>query len=99
MGNLNVIISYPVSSENFKLISEALKDLHQPIYAFTLAPDLETTITNRDTRVLADWEIEQIKKTYKENFHKPDYGVIIDNSNQTAEETAEEIFKQLPLEK
>ncbi len=89
LGQLNVVISYPVSNENFLKISERLGDLGTDIYAFTLAPALEKAITNRGTRELKDWEIEQIKKTYAENFHQPDYGVIIDNSEQTPEQTVE----------
>lgn len=95
MGNLNVVISYPISSENFKIISKELKDLNVPIFAFTLAPDIDIVTTNRGTRKLADWEIEQIKKTYANNFHKPDYGIIINNTNQTPEETLKEILKNI----
>ena len=95
MGNLHVVISYPVSNENFVLISDALEDLGQ-IHAFTLSPRLDVVTTNRGTRELAAWEIEQIKKTYAVDFHKPDYGVLIDNTNQTPGETLEEIFKHLP---
>jgi hypothetical protein len=86
MGNLNVVISYPVSNENFVVISDALNDLKVPIHAFTLSPSLDVAITNRGTRELKEWEIEHIKKTYASNFHQPNYGILIDNSNQTAEE-------------
>jgi adenylate kinase family enzyme len=95
LGNLSVVISYPVSGDNFKLITEALKDLNTPIFAFTLAPTLEKVTTNRGTRELAEWEIEQIKKTYAENFQKPDYGIIIDNTLQTPEETVEVILQNI----
>ncbi len=95
MGNLNVVISYPISNENFALISEALSDLKVPIHAFTLSPSLDVAITNRGTRELKEWEVKQIKKTYASNFHQPNYGVIINNTNQTVEETAEIIINTI----
>lgn len=97
IGNLNVVISYPMSSEKFAQFKEAVKDLNTEVFAFTLAPRLELVTTNRGTRELKEWEVEQIKKTYADNFHQPDYGVIIDNSEQTPEETAHSIASQIGL--
>ena len=92
IGNLNVVISYPVSSKNFKFISESLSNLKQSVYAFTLSPRLDVVIKNRGTRELADWEIKQIQKSYAEGIQKPDYGIIIDNSNEIPEETVKKIL-------
>ncbi len=96
-GSLNVIISYSISNKNFHIIKQQLSDLKQPIYAFTLSPRLEIVTANRGDRQLKDWEIERIKNDYNEGFHKPDYGTIIDNSDQTPEETAELILKKIGL--
>lgn len=98
-GGLNVLISYPVSSENFRLIEAALKASNQQIQAFTLAPRLEVVTSNRGERKLKNWEIEVITKSYEEGIHKPNYGEIIDNSELTAEETAELIFSKLSVNK
>lgn len=92
IGNLNVVISYPVSDKNFKFISESLSNLKQSVHAFTLSPRLDVVIKNRGTRELADWEIKQIQKSYAEGIQKPDYGIIIDNSNETPEETVKKIL-------
>ncbi len=97
MGNLNVVISYLISSENFKIISKGLEDLNVPIFAFTLAPDINVVTTNRGTRELKIWEVEQIKKTYAENFHNPEYGVIVNNTHQTPEETAKFILDKIQV--
>lgn len=97
LGNLNVVISYPVSSENFEKIKGSLQDLNVDIFAFTLAPRLDVVTGNRGTRELKEWEVEQIKKTYAENFQHPTYGTIIDNSEQTPEETANIILKKVGL--
>lgn len=94
-GGLNVLISYPISSENYRIIEREITDLGQPIFAFTLAPRLEVVTKNRGNRELADWEVERIKKDYSEGFHQPDYGIVIDNSDQTPEETAKDIIKAI----
>ena len=96
-GGLNVIISYPVSSESHRLIERELSDLKQSMYAFTLAPRLEVALRNRGGRQLADWEVKKIKQDYAEGFHQPDYGTVIDNSDQTPEETSELILKKIKL--
>lgn len=92
-GGLNVVISYPVSNENFKLIS---KEIGQKIHAFTLSPRLEVVTKNRGSRELAEWEVEQINKNYQEGLQNPGYGIVIDNSEQTPEETVAEIMSYLP---
>lgn len=93
-GGLNVIVSYPMSNENYHLLEKELSGFGS-IYSFTLAPNLELVIRNRGTRELADWEVEQIKKSYTEELQKADYGIIIDNSHQTPDETAKVILKTI----
>ncbi len=92
---LNVIISYPISNEHYQKIVKELRVLNTKIFAFTLSPPLAVALSNRGNRQLADWEMEVIKQNYEENFHKPSYGTIIDNSKQTPEETANLILEKL----
>lgn len=94
-SGLNVIISYPVSAENFLLVQDMLSDLDQPIQLFTLSPRLELVTMDRGDRVLESWEIETIKESYRVGLHRPDIGVIIDNSDQTPRETARHILSSL----
>jgi hypothetical protein len=42
---------------------------------------------------LDEWEKERIKYHYKININNPGFGNVIDNSNQTPEETANQILK------
>jgi hypothetical protein len=91
---LNVIISYPVSNQNYARISSALKPFG-PIHAFTLNPKIEIATSNRGTRELKSWEVDQIKKSYMEGLNKPEYGTIIDNSEQTPEQTAKIILSAI----
>jgi len=65
------------------------------IYFFTLAPNIEKVITNRGSRELEDSEVERIKYHYNIGIHSPSFGEIIDNSNQTPEETVKCILTKL----
>lgn len=93
--NLNVVIPYPLSQKNYDYMMENLKNLNVAIHVFTLAPQLEKVLTNRGTRELDDWERDRIKHHYTIGIPNPSFGEIIDNSNQTPEETAKYILSQL----
>ena len=92
---LNVIVPYPLSQKNHDYIMNGLKNIETEIYIFTLAPKLEKTLTNRGTRELDDWERERIQHHYNISIHNPDFGEIIDNSDQTPEETADYILTKI----
>lgn len=92
---LSVIIPYPLSQKNYDFLTENLKDLNTDIRAFTLAPKLEKALTNRGTRELDDWEKERIQHHYDIGIHNPTFGEVIDNTNQTPEETAGVILSKL----
>ncbi len=89
---LNVIFTYPLDEEDYKYIIKELKSTNTKIYIFTFSPDLNKTLTNRGTRELTDWEINRIKYHYHIGINKPSFGKIIDNTNQTAKETANEVM-------
>ncbi len=89
---LNVIVPYPLSQKNYEYVTTELKDLEVKKYFFTLVPKIEKTLTNRGTRELDDWERNRIKYHYDSGITKPSFGEIIDNSEQTPDETAEYIL-------
>ncbi|MCX6790440.1 MAG: zeta toxin family protein [Candidatus Kaiserbacteria bacterium] len=93
--NLNMVVPYPLSQKNYDFLMENLKDLNTDTRVFTLAPQLEKVLTNRGTRELDDWERERIKHHYVIGIPNPSFGEIIDNSNQTPEETAKYILSRL----
>lgn len=93
--NLNVIVPYPLSQKNYDFMMENLKNLHANIYVFTLAPRLEKALTNRGARELSDWEKERIQHHYDIGIPSPTFGEVIDNTEQTPEETANLIFSKL----
>lgn len=97
--NLNVIIPYPLSQKNYDYMMENLKDLNTAIHVFTLAPQLEKVLTNRGARELNDWEKERIKHHYSIGIQNPTFGEIIDNSEQTPEETTWYVLDKIKRQK
>ncbi len=93
--NLNVIVPYPLSQDNYDYVAGELKDINTKVFFFTLAPKLEAILGNRGERELGKNESERIKHHYDVGIHNPSFGEIIDNTNQTPEETAKEILKNL----
>lgn len=92
---LNVVVPYPLSDKNYAYVMNGLKDLDVKIHVFTLAPDLAKTLTNRGARELSDWERDRIKHHYDIGIHSPSFGEVIDNSEQTPEQTADYILAKL----
>jgi len=91
----DVIISYPLNEEQTRKIVEELKENDNKIYYFSLSPKLEKTLTNRGKRKLTKWEIERIKYHYNEGVNNPGFGIVIDNTNQSIEETTDEIINRI----
>lgn len=92
---LHVIFSYPLRSEDYELILRELAELGVPIYGVTLRPRLEVSLTNRGTRQLTDWERSRIPFHYETKLNEPTFGIVIDNSAQTPDETAREILSYI----
>lgn len=92
---ISCIVPYPLSEKNHAYMAEALADIEAPIHYFTLAPSIETALSDRGNRKLDDTERERIKHHYSIGIHTPSFGAIINNSNKTPEETAREILKKL----
>lgn len=91
---LNVIIPYPLSKNNYDYFLKNLTDIDD-IKVFTLSPKLEIALTNRGSRDLDDGEKDRIKYHYEIGINKPDFGLIIDNSKETPQQTASQIFNKL----
>jgi len=91
----NVVMPYPLSQKNYEYLMNNLKDLKTKISIFTLAPKLEKVLTNRGNRELDGLEISRIKYHYEIGIPNPKFGEIIDNTDQTPEETLEIILKKI----
>jgi energy-coupling factor transporter ATP-binding protein EcfA2 len=93
--DISCIVPYPLSQRNYELVTSGLSDLDVPMFFFTLAPSIETTLSDRGKRKLDDEERKRIKHHYAIGIHTPSFGTIIDNSRQTPEETAQEILRNI----
>ena len=74
---------------------EKLTDLNTDFHVFTLAPQLGKVLTNRGARELDDWERDRIKHHYTIGIQSPIFGEIIDNTDQTPEETSRYILARI----
>lgn len=84
-----VIFAYPITEESYQKWS-GLADETNRFINITLAPSLEECLKNRGTQELTDWERNRIRQMYAEGYqHRPYSDFIINNDNQTSEETAE----------
>jgi len=92
---INTIVPYPLSQKNYDYFISNLKGLGIEISIFTLSPSLEKALTNRGMRTLTAQEVDRIKYHYSIGIHKPSFGVIIDNTDQTPEETTGHILAKI----
>lgn len=91
----NVIVPYPLSQKNYDYVISGLGDLDVKIQAFTLAPKLDKALSKRGGRELNDSERDRIKHHYNIGIDNPKFGEIVDNSEQTPEETVDLITSKL----
>lgn len=92
---LNVVISYPLSQEDYNYVTSELRDIPEKIHTFTLSPSKKVALSNRGDRELDDWERSRIAYHYRIQLHKPKFGIIIDNTSQTPDQTSELILDHL----
>ncbi len=93
--NLNVIVPYPLSQKNYDYLTNELKDLDTKIYTFTLSPKLEKVLMNRGNRELSEEEQKRIQYHYSVGINNPSFGEVIDNSDQTPDETTDYICSKI----
>jgi hypothetical protein len=94
-NGLNAIVPYPLSQKNYDYLSKELAGAESDIYFFTLAPKLDKVLTDRGGRKLNDWERNRIEYHYKIGIQKPLFGEILDNTEQSPEETANLIYSRI----
>lgn len=91
----NVLISWPISKDNFKQIEYFCNQNSIPLIAFTLLPRLEICLSHRGSRKLTDWEKKRIPVLYNDLFKNDLIGNVIDNSELSIEETVQVILDKL----
>lgn len=93
--DLNVIIPYPLSLDNYQYLRDSLQAYTNKFYTFTLSPTLEIAQSNRGKRKLDDEEMSRIKYHYDAGINNPKFGITLDNSDESPEETADRIISLL----
>lgn len=93
--DLNVVVSYTLADTTFEFVEKKLKDLHQKIYLFTLNPRIEIASSQRGKRKIDKDTAERVKYHYELGINDLKKGITIDNSDQTPQQTAEEILHNM----
>lgn len=88
---MNVIISYPLSRDEYEFFNKYLPADVQRFF-FTLNPRIDHALSNRGSRKLTDREKERIKYHYTTGVNDPGFGITIDNTMQSSEETLSDIL-------
>ncbi len=92
----SVVVAYPLWNDDLERLQEGLKGVDVPIHYIALNPRLEVATSQRGgEREIGEWEINRIKELYEKGVNKPDFAESVDNSEMTAEECAEFIYKKL----
>ena len=86
------IVPYPLSGSNYLYITDGLRNSGN-IYVFTLSPKMEKVLRDNPDRKITGWEKNRIRHHYTVGIATPAFGFVIDNTNESPDETTERIFK------
>jgi len=89
----NVVVPYPISQKNYEYVTRELWG--GDVVFITLSPDIKKALSDNPNRVLDEWERNRIQHHYTIWIATPTFGKIFDTTNQTPEETVEEILAYL----
>lgn len=92
-AGISVVISYPLTEHEHASLARAINPY--AIYTFTLSPALGIAQSNRGSRKLEKCEIERIAYHYEIGISKPSFGIIIDNGNESPDESARRIWASI----
>ena len=93
----NVVVCWPISEAHHRQFAQALAEIRVPIYTFTLSPTLEVALSDRGGRQLTERERQRIAQLYAAGIHTPTFGFVIDNSDQSPEQTVEQLLRAVQL--
>ena len=83
----NVVVTWPISHRDYAVFEREAAVAGVSIYAFTLRPALEVATSDRGGRRLSERERTRVREQYRMPHVEPGIGTVIDNSNQTPDET------------
>lgn len=91
-SGFHVIVPFPLSQAHYSYFTSRLQTAAKLLF-FTLDPSLPTALSNRGTRELTFSERDRIIRYYEKNLHRPTFGITIDTSRQTTEQTVAIILR------
>ena len=94
-AGIDVIVDYPLSRPDYEWLTSAVGAKASSRHAFVLSPRLEVAQSQRGERVLSEWEVSRIGYHYASGLNNPGFGQVVDNSEQTPEETATLILEAI----
>ena len=96
-AGLNVVIDYPLGKSEYERLSKGLGSAPE-LHAFVLTPRLAVVLRDRGDRALDDRERYRIVEMYAAGVDEPGFGICIDNSNFTPDQTVDAILAHLGIE-
>lgn len=87
----DVVLSWPVSPRDLRRFEDRVGER---VRAFTLLPRLEVALFQRGERVLSTRERRRIKQMYAAKRSNP-AGTVIDNSDETSDQTVRRIINAI----
>lgn len=92
-----IVFAYPMSPDNF-INWKLWEKPNVELIPITLAPEQSICQMNRGSRSLSEWEKQRISEMYLQKFNNPaNTSLVIDNSNQSPQETTEVILRFLEM--
>ena len=93
----NVVLTYPLGQADHDELLAALADLATPIHTVTLGPELAVSLSDRGGRPLSEHERRRIAEQYADGRHDPPFGIRVDNSTYTPNETAAKVLDHVRM--
>ena len=97
-AGLHLFVAYPIDNASWSKIKQPLQAAGHSIACVVLAPPLDVALSNRGGQPLSEWEKTRLPIMYGEGYQNPSFAsLIIDNSRESASETAQRIYDHLEL--
>ena len=97
-AGLHLFVAYPVDDESWSKIKQPLQAAEHSIACVVLAPQLDVALSDRGGQPLSEWEQARLPIMYEEGYQISSFAsLIIDNSGESAVETARRICDHLDL--
>jgi len=92
----HLVIAYPIDESGFSRLDAACKKRSARFYVATLAPPIETALSDRGERKLDSWERSRIVDMYASGYQSQAFSdIFIDTSQATVSECVDRILQQL----